>query len=83
MAALIASSTALLYTPLHEHFGIAPLEPMQMDTPVIAVPQGGPVETVGKEGDRCGGVLSHPSPQKFAESMINLARHTDLHQKLS
>ena len=44
--ALLDVSTALLYTPANEHFGIVPLECMQRGTPVIAVNSGGPIETV-------------------------------------
>ena len=34
------SSVAVLYTPEHEHFGIVPVEAMQLGTPVIAVSSG-------------------------------------------
>lgn len=43
---LLASADLLLYTPLHEHFGIVPLESMLARTPVLAASEGGPVETV-------------------------------------
>jgi alpha-1,3/alpha-1,6-mannosyltransferase len=35
-----------VYTPLHEHFGIVPLEAMLVGTPVLAANEGGPTETV-------------------------------------
>jgi alpha-1,3/alpha-1,6-mannosyltransferase len=44
--ALLTYSTALIYTPSNEHFGIVPLEAMYCKTPVIAVNNGGPLETV-------------------------------------
>lgn len=43
---LLATSRLLVYTPLHEHFGIVPLEAMLAGTPVLAANQGGPTETV-------------------------------------
>ncbi|KAJ4301755.1 Alpha-1,3-mannosyltransferase-like protein [Kalmusia sp. IMI 367209] len=43
---LLATSRLLVYTPLHEHFGIVPLEAMLAETPVLAANEGGPTETV-------------------------------------
>jgi alpha-1,3/alpha-1,6-mannosyltransferase len=43
---LLATSRLLVYTPLHEHFGIVPLEAMLAGTPVLAANEGGPIETV-------------------------------------
>lgn len=43
---LLQSSSLLLYTPSHEHFGIVPLEAMLARTPVLAANNGGPTETV-------------------------------------
>lgn len=45
-ATLLSTSRLLIYTPLHEHFGIVPLEAMLAGTPVLAADQGGPTETV-------------------------------------
>lgn len=45
-ANLLANSRLLVYTPLHEHFGIVPLEAMLVGTPVLAANEGGPTETV-------------------------------------
>ncbi|CAA9964958.1 Glycos-transf-1 multi-domain protein [Pyrenophora teres f. maculata] len=45
-AALLSTSRLLVYTPLHEHFGIVPLEAMLVGTPVLAANEGGPTETV-------------------------------------
>ena len=49
---LLQSCTALLYTPINEHFGITPLEAMAAGRPVISCDSGGPCETVlsGKTG---------------------------------
>lgn len=43
---LLKECTAVIYTPSHEHFGIVPLETMASVRPVIAVNNGGPLETV-------------------------------------
>ncbi|KAF2009996.1 glycosyltransferase family 4 protein [Aaosphaeria arxii CBS 175.79] len=43
---LLKTSRLLVYTPLHEHFGIVPLEAMLAGTPVLAANEGGPTETV-------------------------------------
>lgn len=44
--ALLSTARLLVYTPLHEHFGIVPLEAMLAGTPVLAANEGGPTETV-------------------------------------
>ena len=48
----IASSIAVLYPPIDEHFGIVPLEAMALQIPVIAHNSGGPQEIIehGKTG---------------------------------
>lgn len=43
---LLEQAQVLLYTPTNEHFGIVPLEAMQVGTPVLATNTGGPLETV-------------------------------------
>lgn len=45
-ATLLSTSRLLVYTPLHEHFGIVPLEAMLAGIPVLAANEGGPTETV-------------------------------------
>jgi alpha-1,3/alpha-1,6-mannosyltransferase len=45
-ATLLSTARLLVYTPLHEHFGIVPLEAMLVGTPVLAANEGGPTETV-------------------------------------
>ncbi|KAL1959123.1 hypothetical protein VTO42DRAFT_2910 [Malbranchea cinnamomea] len=49
---LLSSSSLLLYTPSHEHFGIVPVEAMHSGLPVLAANTGGPLETIieGKTG---------------------------------
>ncbi|AMD21369.1 HER090Cp [Eremothecium sinecaudum] len=43
---LLQNTEMLLYTPSFEHFGIVPLEAMKHGKPVLAVNNGGPLETV-------------------------------------
>lgn len=43
---LLQNCQLLLYTPSFEHFGIVPLEAMKYGVPVLAVNNGGPLETV-------------------------------------
>lgn len=43
---LLEAATVLTYTPSNEHFGIVPLEAMLAGVPVLAVNNGGPLETV-------------------------------------
>lgn len=44
--ALIKRAELLLYTPSFEHFGIVPVESMLFKTPVLAVNNGGPLESI-------------------------------------
>lgn len=43
---LLDISQLLVYTPTNEHFGIVPLEAQLHSTPVLAIPTGGPLETI-------------------------------------
>lgn len=54
-AYLLRACSAVVYTPSHEHFGIVPLEAMAAFRPVIAVNNGGPLESVknGQTGFLC------------------------------
>ena len=60
------TSDCLLYTPSGEHFGIVPIEAMYNELPVIAVNDGGPMETV-VDGET--GFLKNPDPEDFADAM--------------
>jgi len=66
---LLEHASALLYTPENEHFGIVPLEAMRAGTPVIAVNNGGPVETIVHETT---GFLCEQNPSSFATAMALL-----------
>ena len=68
-AALLAACTALLYTPVNEHFGIVPLEAMAAARPVVACNSGGPKESVI---DGVTGFLCAPEPSSFAAAMTKL-----------
>jgi alpha-1,3/alpha-1,6-mannosyltransferase len=52
---LLRAATAVLYTPSNEHFGIVPIEAMAGCRPVVAVNNGGPLESVvdGRTGYLC------------------------------
>jgi len=63
---LLKTSDCLLYTPSGEHFGIVPIEAMYNELPVIAVNDGGPMETV-LDGET--GYLKEPNAEMFAEAM--------------
>jgi len=67
---LLQASTAVVYTPPNEHFGIVPLEAMASGRPVIACNSGGPRESVvhGTTGYLC-----DPTAHSFAEAMARLA----------
>ena len=43
---LLQRALILVYTPTNEHFGIVPLEAQLHSTPVLAIPTGGPLETI-------------------------------------
>lgn len=70
LALLKASNTrALLYTPSFEHLGIVPLEAMACGLPVIAVDNGGPLETV-IDGET--GFLRPAKKAEWAEAIVDL-----------
>jgi alpha-1,3/alpha-1,6-mannosyltransferase len=60
---------AVLFTPFNEDWGLVPLEGMAVGRPVIAVAQGGPLESV-LHGET--GFLCPPEPKAFAHAMQEL-----------
>ena len=68
--ALLRASTAVVYTPPNEHFGIVPLEAMAAGRPVIACDSGGPRESVVHGAT---GLLCEPTARGFAGAMAALA----------
>jgi alpha-1,3/alpha-1,6-mannosyltransferase len=75
---LLTMCSVLLYTPSNEHFGICPLEAMYMRRPVIAVCNGGPLETVI---DGTTGYLCDPTVDDFSDRMMLYIRDTSLIEK--
>jgi glycosyltransferase involved in cell wall biosynthesis len=71
MAQLYATSTALLFTPPNEDFGIVPLEAMACGTPVLSVAAGGPAESVL---DAETGWLLPPDVDAFADHMARFVQ---------
>lgn len=67
--ALLSHCLCVVYTPENEHFGIVPLEAMAAGRPVIAVNNGGPLETILHEKT---GLLCDPIPQAFADAFARL-----------
>ncbi|XP_060516800.1 alpha-1,3/1,6-mannosyltransferase ALG2 [Cylas formicarius] len=68
---LLKTISALLYTPLNEHFGIVPLEAMLTAKPVIAMNSGGPRETVDHG---ITGYLCEPTAESVAQFMLQIVR---------
>ena len=65
---LLKHCRCVVYTPSGEHFGIVPIEAMAHAKIVVAVSDGGPLESVGT-GDEFG-FLRPPIPQEFASAMF-------------
>ncbi|MHC4831912.1 MAG: glycosyltransferase [Planctomycetota bacterium] len=66
---LIARARVVIYPPIREHFGIVPVEAMAAGRPVLAVSEGGPLETV-VDGET--GFLREARPEAFAEALAIL-----------
>ena len=58
-----------LYTPIEEHFGIAPIEAMSCGKPVVAFSKGGPKETILNEKT---GYILEDNITLWEEKIINL-----------
>ena len=76
---LLNQCTCLIYTPSHEHFGIVPIEAMYMRRPVIAVNNGGPLETIQ---DGLTGFLCNPDAESFAIAMRKFLKNPSLSSTL-
>lgn len=68
-----------VYAPVLEPFGLAPLEAMSCATPVVAVKEGGPRETVIHQET---GILTDRDEQAFAEAITGLLRDENLCNQL-
>jgi alpha-1,3/alpha-1,6-mannosyltransferase len=69
--ALLDVCDVVVYTPPCEHFGIVPVEAMAWGKCVVAVNNGGPVESVGADG--ASGVLCANDAVPFADAIVRLA----------
>jgi glycosyltransferase involved in cell wall biosynthesis len=69
----------LVYSPIMEPFGFAPLEAMACETPVVAVKEGGVRETISNEEN---GLLVSRNPREFAQAVIRLLLSEDLRERL-
>ncbi len=79
LRALVADALAVVYTPTHEHFGFVPVEAMASGRPVVAVAEGGPLETVE---DAETGFLVAPTADAFAEALARLVVDPDLADRM-
>ena len=75
---IISRSTAVLYTPIDEDFGMIPLDAMASGKVIIAVNQGGPRETVvnGKTG-----YLAN-SESDMADMMVMVVEHPKVAEEM-
>lgn len=60
---------AVLYYPVREMYGMVPMEAMATSTPVIAVDEGGYIETV-----KGGAILTRPDPEVIAKETSKLLK---------
>lgn len=77
---LLRTARLMLYTPHLEPFGLAPLEAMASGTPVVAVDEAGPHETVV---DGLTGFLRERDPAALAEAVDVLLRDYGLRARMS
>ncbi|CAD5229355.1 unnamed protein product [Bursaphelenchus okinawaensis] len=78
---LLKRATLLFYTPENEHFGIVPLESMWLETPVLALRSGGPIETVE---DTKTGILVDPEADEdsFAHVFVKAVEDSKSFQQM-
>jgi glycosyltransferase involved in cell wall biosynthesis len=69
----------VLFTAFNEDWGLVPLEGMASAKPVVAVAQGGPLETV-VHGET--GFLCSPEPEAFARAMQELVEKPEMVQDM-
>lgn len=75
---LMAESTAVLYPPMNEDYGLVPLEAMASRKPVIAVNEGGPASTI--EEGRTGFLVN--SEEGMARCMRYVAQHPKIAEQM-
>ncbi len=76
---LYQTASVLLYTPHIEPFGLAAIEAMASGTPVVAVREGGPAETVV---DGVTGFLCDRDPQQLGEAVLRLLDDAELRERM-
>ncbi|MBI5176506.1 glycosyltransferase [Candidatus Micrarchaeota archaeon] len=76
---LYSNCHSVLFTALNEDWGIVPIEAMAYGKPVLAVNEGGPLESVL---DGRTGYLLPPLPEAFALGMQNLAEKPGLARRM-
>jgi len=75
---LFGRCTAGLYPPLHEDYGLVPLEAMASGKPIIALDEGGPRHTVVK--GKTGYLVK--TPKEMAERMLEIADNPSFAQAM-
>ncbi|PRP87220.1 hypothetical protein PROFUN_01482 [Planoprotostelium fungivorum] len=78
---LLCRAEALLYTPSLEHFGIVPVEAMVARCPIIAVNDGGLLETVTND-EKQGYLCPSGDFKMFSEKMKHLLQHSDVAERM-
>lgn len=76
---LMRDADVVLYTPAGEHFGIVPLEAMAAGTPVVAVDDAGPRESI-VHGET--GFLCESSPDAFASAVGKIVEDGKLREMM-
>jgi alpha-1,3/alpha-1,6-mannosyltransferase len=79
---LLSKCRCVVYTPSNEHFGIVPLEAMFSRKPVVAIANGGPLETIVHKET---GYLCEDDSQlveSFAESIQQLLQNPSLAERM-
>lgn len=76
---LYRESYGVLFTARNEDWGIVPLEGMAFGKPVISVNRGGPTESIIH---RETGFLVEPTPENFAQTMLELVNDPELPLKI-
>ncbi len=76
---LLRTASVMLYTPHLEPFGLAAIEAMASGTPVVAVREAGPTETVV---DGVTGYLRERDPEQLAEVVLRLLDDDSLREQM-
>jgi glycosyltransferase involved in cell wall biosynthesis len=76
---LFRTASAFIFTPHLEPFGLAPVEAMASGTPVVAVGEAGPTETIvdGETGFLCG-----RDPAQLGERLARLLDDAPLRERM-